>query len=244
MKKVTRLLLLLLVCSFLFAGNAMALSYGDGGVALQGVLDGITVSGTSSVDVTTDYIEDNYDSLWGITGSGTSAVTFIIELASFAGVNTFGVYDATDHSKTVQIFNGAAGAGSKTALTFDGDGSVKVGFIDSGVDFAGNNFGYYLQRGTTIFYSDTSLNADSVDHMAAFQGTGDEVQLPNTLGSGPWTPNEYVLAWEDVFGGGDRDYTDMVLMVESVENTIPEPTTMVLFGFGLLGMAGVVRRKN
>ncbi|MDY0222463.1 MAG: PEP-CTERM sorting domain-containing protein [Desulfobacterium sp.] len=39
------------------------------------------------------------------------------------------------------------------------------------------------------------------------------------------------------------DYT-MTFIVESDMSPIPEPTTIVLFGFGLLGLAGMSRRKK
>ena len=108
----------------------------------------------------------------------------------------------------------------------------------------GNSFGYYLgDAAGPVFYSDTSLNGDTSDHMLAYQGTGDTIQLPN-IAPGTWTANEYALAWEDVlFPGADGDYNDMVLMVESVE-PVPVPAAVWLFGSGLIGLVGIARRKK
>ena len=250
MKLFLRLILVSVFAVFL-AGNAMAVPFGDGGTALQGVLDGITQGGPSSVDVLTDGLNDNGDSYWSIGGSGGSVTTVVIELAGFAGTNTFGIFDRANSANTVQVFGGGATTGSQVTLSIWADGSVVIGGTDTGIDFAGNDFGYYLDStarfadGGGFFYSDTDLNTDGLDHMAAYQGQGDLVQiLPYSAGL--WQAGEYVLAFEDLrYSWADRDYTDFVVMVESVTpNPIPEPATMFLLGLGLVGFAGVARKKT
>jgi hypothetical protein len=62
----------------MIGGRAFAVPFGDGGVALQGVLDNITIGpnpGVSSVNVLTDALTDNMDSYWAIHGSGGSVST-------------------------------------------------------------------------------------------------------------------------------------------------------------------------
>ena len=80
--------------------------------------------------------------------------------------------------------------------------------------------------------------------MVAFQGKGiDTVALPG-LAHGLWTSGEYILAFEDLYGGGDKDYDDFVVMVESVV-PVPEPSTLILLGSGLLGFGAIgLRRKK
>ena len=249
----TRLLILSFAVLCLCGSPAMAALFGDGGAALQGVLDGITVGGPSSVNVATDELVDTqslgwpYDSDWAVGGAGGSISTVIVELASFGASNTFGVYDTANPTNSVELFTGAATTGSQVILSRLADGSVLVTFGDNGIDFADNMFGFYLDatvgnsNSAAVFHSDTSLNTDGVDHMYAYQGVGDTVQI-FPFAAGTWASNEYVLAFEDIYGGGDMDFTDFVVMVESV-TPVPVPAAVLLGMIGL-GVAGLKLRKR
>ena len=245
MKKLTILTAAMLAISA--NANSTIVEFGpDGGGELQAVFNDLATDGTNDVNVVTDAVSDDQDSSWTINAVGGSISTLIIELANYAPTSSFGIYDLYDHSNSVELFAGANSSSDQVALSILGDGSVKINFSDTGIDFASlGDFGYYLDVVATgdIYYSDTSLNSDGFDHMLAYRGIGEEMEI-SPYAAGPWSSSEYILAWEDINGGGDKDYSDFVVMVGSVSTTsVPEPASVVLLSFGIAGI-GFARRAR
>jgi hypothetical protein len=256
----SKLFLVLCLCLSLGAAPAMAgmwatgpAVYGDGGVEVQNKLNSITTDplGNSSVDVLNDAILDDLDSVWEIDGSGAAVMTLFLEAAGFRDTNKFGLYDPQNISNRIEIFSGSSSPGEQRFVTMLATGQVLINGVLTGDPLTtANQFGFYLDasvgnnRDDAIFYSNTLHNADGVDHMYAYQGKDsnpDRIQiLP--FAEGDWTDNMFALAFEDLWNGGDRDYSDFVVMMESV-TPVPVPGAFLL---GMIGLSavGVRLRKH
>lgn len=218
----------------------------------QGVFNSILGAGAPSAMA--DCVADGADAAWTTVGS-TGGIDIVLELAGNAQSNTFGLYDLNAPNRRLTIFEGNDGTSAEATIRLRqmGDGTWRASVLEfnnpddvTGWTHLGNlttsAFGFYLgtaSQGT--FFSQTARNTDLVDHMYAYRGNG-AAFVGGPLAGTLFTPQDYLLAWEDLFGGGDLDYQDFVLVVQDIR-PVPLPPAVWLLASGLIGLAGVARRR-
>lgn len=103
------------------------------------------------------------------------------------------------------VFASGAGAGASMTATFDGGEILAYYMIrnDTTANFLSRNSANQRGRGPIAYFSFAAANPDGVDHMRSV--------------ADPVTGN-VLTYWEDMYGGGDQDYNDIVIQVTSSAN--------------------------
>lgn len=81
------------------------------------------------------------------------------------------------------------------------------------------------------WYSHTPFNDDGVKHF---------IYTPIFLQD--HTP-AIIGRWEDLYGGGDKDFNDSVLLITNVVSAVPEPSALWMVLAGLMILPMVTKRK-
>lgn len=165
----------------------------------------------------------------------------LLELAGYAGANKFGIYSFTGTGtsvvlgNTLEVFKGPDSPLSAVTLEFNlAAGTVKNSVTGLSA-LIGKNFGFYISTpDNNTFYTHAFLNGDKKDHFKVYDTS-------DNLGTGLFG-SDVVLGIEDLYNLGDKDFNDMVVGVTDVA-PVPEPGTMVLLGFGMLGLAIYGKRR-
>ncbi len=103
----------------------------------------------------------------------------------------------------------------------------------------GATLGHATAGSDNPLFSPMSLNSGH-SAMVAFRGDDDSILIGHYR-SGPWSKNQFLRDWNDGRGpGGDGDPLPPII---EPSLGLPEPSTLALFGLGLLGV-GVLRRRT
>ena len=124
---------------------------------------------------------------------------------------------------------------SDRADEFFSDRSIQRGFGGRGA-----TFGHGTAGSDNLLSSPMSLNSGH-SAMVAFRGDDDSILIGHYR-SGPWSKNLFLRDWNAGRGpGGDGDPLPPIIAPSS---GLPEPSTLALFGLGLLGVGVLTRRTR
>jgi Domain of unknown function (DUF4114) len=165
-------------------------------------------------------IDDEFDQYWNVSADEVT-VTAVAKYAGFK--QDFGFIDANDDYTSllyVPYMNGQS-----NSFTIAQSGSPFRFGLDA--------------SGSPLFSSDP---LDNVFCAGYFCSNPDDHMVSWLITAGQYA-GDYVIAWEDLKGLGDRDYNDLVVRVSGI-TAVPIPAAAWLFGSGLLALVAAARGRR
>lgn len=178
--------------------------------------------------------------------TGDIAVAFIgadaaysNDIYYFTAIGNFG--DAT------YLFNNHTTASGTTADPDDSGLSVgDEAIFGICVNRAGDSPGTDCANADDYFYTGSGAhNVDGLAHARVWSRADYEAEFGALDPEAFPLEYDYVVGFEDILGGGDRDYNDAIFAIRGI-TIAPEPVTMTLLATGLVGLgaAGLVERRK
>ena len=236
MKRAATTLLILLfasVASVALTTNADAALRAPQVPVLGGTLQAYLNSVGETINVLTD---QDATQTWSHTVSGTTTYTVMFQSSSNANIQQFGLYNASAVIPPLFfLMSGSVGPQGFSTATFQPGNILVVNRFDALGNFLSTttyggvdptNFGFYLSVPAGTVFTQDGRNPGGQARALAFRGTGANL--------GTWW-----LCWDEpqpaapadgpsgLPVGGDQDFDDLVVMLESVN---PTPVSKTSWG--------------
>jgi Domain of unknown function (DUF4114) len=156
---------------------------------------------------------------------------------------TGGGVQASDAELVFPNASSNSGYGGNNSLVRTSSNPLQPGdFVDLGTYSAGTQLNFFLiadgaSGGSNVYSTDKTQNRDGIVHAVSLAQDGSAYLL---------------IGFEDLYGGGDKDYNDLVFAVylgranvEHLQNiAAPEPSMAIGSAFACLSLVGFTRRRQ
>ncbi len=235
-RTVTTLIVLLVasVASVAFTSQADAALRVPQVPVVGGGLQAYLISVGESINVNTD---QDATQTWSHTSSGTTTYTVMFQSSPNANIQQFGLYNASAVIPPLFfLLSGAIGPLGFSTATFQPGNILVVNRFDANSNFLSTttfggvdptNFGFYLSTPAGTVFTQDGRNPGGAARALTYKGTGANL--------GTWW-----LCWDEplqagpadgtlgaIPTGGDQDFDDLVILMESVN---PTPVSKTSWG--------------